>query len=91
MLRKACLRHVLNASTAQEVLARIAELPIEVDRQPISPSELVALSLRFGLGSYDASYLALALRRQVPIATCDSALREAALASGVGIVDAGRG
>ncbi len=86
VLRKACLRRVLSASAAHDILARIGGLPIEVDRQASSPSELLALSLRFGLTSYDASYLALALLRQIPIATCDGALREAALASGVGIV-----
>ena len=41
--------------------------------------------LRFGLSSYDAAYLELALRLQLPIATGDGPLRDAALASGVGI------
>jgi len=91
VLRNACLRRALGASAAQDILARIGALPIEVDRQASSPSELLALSLRFGLTSYDASYLALALLRQIPIATTDSALREAALASGVGIVGPERG
>lgn len=86
VLRRACLRHRLDAGSAQEILVRIAELPIEVDRQPTPPSELLALSLRFGLSSYDSSYLALALRLQVPVAACDGALRDAALAAGVGWV-----
>lgn len=90
VLRKACLRRRLDARTAQEVLARIAELPIEVDHQPTAPPELLALSLRFGLSSYEASYLALALRLQVPIAACDGALRDAALAAGVGWLDGAR-
>jgi predicted nucleic acid-binding protein len=46
---------------------------------------LFALALRYGLGAYDAVYLDLALRRQLPLATQDAALREAALAAGVGV------
>ncbi|MCD6673485.1 MAG: type II toxin-antitoxin system VapC family toxin [Burkholderiaceae bacterium] len=86
VLRSACRRQRLHASSAQEILSRIAELPIDVDRIATPPSELLALSLRFDLSAYDASYLALALRLQLPVATRDDALRAAALASGVGAV-----
>jgi predicted nucleic acid-binding protein len=85
VLRTACVRQRMNAEAAQAVVARVTSLPIEVDRQPAPPSEILALSLRFGLTSYDASYLALALRRQLRIATQDEALRAAALAAGVGV------
>lgn len=85
VLRTACRRQRLDAATAQEILVRISELPIEVDRRAVQPSEVLALSLRFDLSAYDASYLALALRLQVPIATLDAALRDAALVSGVGL------
>lgn len=86
VLRTACRRQRLDAAAAQAILARIGELPIEVDRSPMLPSEALALSLRFDLSAYDASYLALALRLQLPIATLDEALRGAALASGAGLV-----
>jgi len=86
VLRSACRRQRLHASAAQAIVSRIVELPIDVDRIATPPSELLALSLRFDLSAYDASYLALALRLQLPIATRDDALREAALASGVGTV-----
>ena len=36
---------------------------------------------------YGAAYLELALRLQMPLATADGSLREAALASGVGLFD----
>ena len=85
VLRSACVRQRMNAEAAHAVVARITSLPIEVDRQATPPSEILALSLRFGLTTYDASYLALALRRQLPIATQDEALRTAALAAGVGV------
>lgn len=86
VLRTACLRQALNARDAQEVLAQILSLPIEVDRHLTSPAELLALALRYGLTSYDAAYLDVALRLQVPVATQDGALRDAAVACGVGWV-----
>ena len=78
----------MTAQHAQRVLTELTRLPIEVDRAPVLPSELLALTLRFGLSSYDAAYLELALRRQLPLATQDVALRDAALAAGVGCVAA---
>lgn len=88
VLRTACMRQRMVAQQAQQVLARIAQLPVDVDRQAVPPSELLALAIRFGLSSYDAAYLELALRRQLRLATQDDALRAAALASGVGCVEA---
>lgn len=86
VLRSACRRQRLHASSAQEIPSRIAESPIDVDRIATPAPELLALSLRFDLRACDAGYLALALRLQLPVATRDDALREAALASGVGAV-----
>ncbi len=88
VLRSTCLKQRLNAQAAQQALARIVSLPITIDRQPVPASEILALALRFGLSSYDAAYLELALRLQLPLATADDALRDAALASGVGVVSA---
>lgn len=85
VLRTACRRQRLDAARAQDILTQLTGLPIEVDPARWRPAELLALSLRFNVSSYDACYLALALQRQLPIATCDEALREAALASGVGL------
>jgi len=69
VLRTACLRERPTAQHAQETLHCI---------------ELPALALRFGLSSYDAACLELALRCQLPLATQDEALRSAALAAGAG-------
>jgi predicted nucleic acid-binding protein len=84
VLRTACMRQRMQAQRAQAVLTQLASLPISVDRHPVARSELLALSLRFGLSTYDAAYLELALRLQCPIATCDEALLAAAMAAGVG-------
>jgi hypothetical protein len=59
------------------------------DRHPVARSEMLALALRFGLSSYDAAYLELALRLQCPVASQDEALRQAALACGLGWLAAG--
>ena len=86
VLRTACIRQRLDAQRAQQMLLRIDDMSIEVDRHPVPRSELLALALRFGLTTYDAAYLELALRRQLPIATLDQALANAAMASGAGLV-----
>jgi len=86
VLRTACLKQRYSAQDAQQVLQRIGSLPITVDRQPVRPGEVLALALRFGLSSYDAAYLELALRLQLPVATVDGPLHDAAVASGVGVV-----
>jgi predicted nucleic acid-binding protein len=43
------------------------------------------LAMQYGLSTYDAAYLELALRRGVPLATLDSALIAAARTCGVAL------
>ncbi len=69
-------------------LAALAALPIRPDRA-VGPAELaavVALAARHGLTTYDASYVELAQRRQLPLATLDRKLREACAAAGVAVL-----
>lgn len=61
VLRAACVRQRLGAQRAQAIVAQIGALPIDVGRHPVARSEMLALALRFGLSSYDAAYLELAL------------------------------
>lgn len=84
VLRTACKQRKLVASRAQEIIAEAQLLPIRIDHAH-QPAEILALALRHDLTSYDAAYLDLALRLQIPIATQDAALRDAALATGVGL------
>ena len=86
VLRSACRRGAIVAQRAQEISAEIGTLPITIDTTPQSSSALLALALRFDLTSHDAAYLELALRLQLPIATQDDALMQAAMAAGVGVV-----
>jgi predicted nucleic acid-binding protein len=86
VLRTTCVRQRLDAARAQQVVAQLVSLPIAVDRHAVPPGELLSLALRFGLSTYDAAYLELALRLQCPVATQDEPLALAAMAAGVGHV-----
>jgi len=86
VLRTACKRQRLVAAQAQQIVEQICSLPIEVDINTPGPSELLALALQYDLSSYDAAYLELALRLQIPIATKDEPLKAAAESAGVGVV-----
>jgi len=86
VLRTACKSGAIVAQRAQEISAEINTRPITIDTAPSSSSALLALALRFDLTSYDAAYLELALRLQLPIATQDDALMQATMAAGVGVV-----
>ena len=86
VLRTACRKQRLVASQAQQIIEQICGLPIEIDTGTPGPSELLALALRYNLSSYDAAYLELALRLQLPIATKDGPLAIASEAAGVGII-----
>jgi len=85
VLRTACKRQIMVASQAQEMLAQLSLLPIDINANPPDPALLLALALRHELSAYDAAYLELALRLQLPIATQDATLAAAARIAGVGV------
>jgi predicted nucleic acid-binding protein len=66
-------------------LADLREIPTLIDEQTIERawSDTIHLSDRYDLTPYDAAYLELALRRQLPLATLDRQLAAAARAAGV--------
>lgn len=88
VLRTACKRGALPITDAHTIVDQLALLPIHIDMSSPSPAALLSLALRYDLTTYDAAYLELALRRQLPIATRDGALAEAAWAAGVGVLEA---
>jgi predicted nucleic acid-binding protein len=63
----------------------LTDLPILVENltQPQVFVSVWALASQHKLTAYDASYLELAIRRRLPIASSDTALVRAALAAGV--------
>jgi predicted nucleic acid-binding protein len=76
-------RHDRNFRDA--TLADLAQLPIQVDLQTDQQawSATLRLAERHQLILYDAAYLELALRRNLPLATLDDDLRRAAKAEKV--------
>ncbi len=70
----------LDAAERDATLADLATLDIHTDpdTDTYAWSGTVRLAERFGLSVYDASYLELAQRRALPLASLDQELREAA-------------
>lgn len=68
---------------------RLAALPVTIDHgeDGLLFGSLETLALQHNLTAYDASYLALALRLGLPLATRDRALIAAAQATGVSLVE----
>jgi predicted nucleic acid-binding protein len=65
-------------------LTRLKALPIDAAQEtPLEILELPALASSHNLTNYDAAYLNLARKLNLPLATNDSALRKAATSTGV--------
>ena len=73
----------LTPAQTLEVLTRLAALPAERDSVAVSPTAVLALARAQRLTAYDAAYLELAIRRELPLATLDEELRRAGQAAGV--------
>ena len=66
-------------------LELIAQLAIQIDYD-YNSSQVLDLARNHGLTVYDASYLSLAIREHLPLATLDKALQIAAAATGVSLL-----
>jgi len=81
-------RKRIGEADSTRFIALLSELPIIVDQE--SPErmikEIFALARKHNLSSYDASYLDLAMRKGLPIATLDKNLLAAAKRSKVSIL-----
>lgn len=73
-------RNRLGAADSMRFLTLLKSLPIRVDQEPPDRmlGEIVALARDQNLSTYDASYLDLAMRLGLPIATQDVCLLKAA-------------
>jgi predicted nucleic acid-binding protein len=80
--------HRLSEADSARFIALLSELPIEVEQEPPERmiKEILALARKHKLSSYDASYLDLAMRKGLAIATTDKNLIAAAKRSRVPIV-----
>jgi predicted nucleic acid-binding protein len=84
VIAKCEARGDLHIERTQAFLAALAAAPIVCDPETYSRTltDTLALSRRYRLSAYDASYLELALRAQLPLATLDGALQRAATKAG---------
>jgi predicted nucleic acid-binding protein len=83
------LRKRIDAAAVAEFLALINSLTIETDQwldQRVLGT-LLAVARRYRLTAYDSAYLELAVRRALPLATRDAALRGAARSAGVALAE----
>lgn len=78
-------RKRISAADIAQYLSDLAVLPLRAER-PLAPDDMAAvidLARRHQLSTYDASYLDVALRLKLPLATRDEDLAAAAAAQGV--------
>jgi predicted nucleic acid-binding protein len=80
-------RKRVRAEFRDEMIEALERLPVRIDETPAGLARTVDLAARHGLTVYDAAYLELALRRKLPLATLDDALRRAAPAVGVNLFE----
>ena len=78
----------ITADECPRICASLEALPIEID--PVSTSRAwgtaLALARKHRLSGYDAMYLELAVRMQLPLATLDQALGAAGRAEGLDVL-----
>ena len=75
----------LEAMDSRQILADLAELRIVRDGEH-DEALLLRLARQHGLSAYDAAYLEVAVRRELPIATLDRRLADAANGANVVLV-----
>lgn len=78
----------ISSKQRHEALFTLQELPIVVDIMTSHHAWLETMDLaeRYNLSLYDASYLELALRRSVPLATLDKPMKQAAIRAGIEVL-----
>lgn len=84
-LQAAMRRGRIDISARNAALSRLGALGIETDPETGLHAwmDTLALADRHGLTPYDASYLELAIRRRLPLATLDAALVRAGKTDGI--------
>lgn len=83
--QSAIRRKRITAPYRDQSLAELTQMliTIDADTNVYAWTTTLRLADRFALTTYDSSYLELAQRRSLPLATLDVQLREAAAALGV--------
>lgn len=86
VLQVAYRRKRIDKELKEGILHSIMQLPVIIDNAGMIPSyfpNIAALATKHDLSSYDALYLELAIRQNIPLITLDKALRQAAKAESV--------
>jgi predicted nucleic acid-binding protein len=85
VLARAEARDLLAQAHSEAFLEMLGCLPIRADAATFARAlaDTLHLARRYGLSTYDASYLELALRSGLPLATLDADLTKAARKAGV--------
>ncbi len=78
-------RLLITGEERRAALGHLARLPFDLDTETPARSwnTIADVAERRGLSLYDAAYLELAIRRRLPLATFDAALRRAAAEAAV--------
>jgi len=81
---KALKKAAVTQADASQFIALLGELDIQLDAQTHDHAlgDTLSLAKQYGLSSYDAAYLELALRKGIPLATIDKELGDAANKAG---------
>ena len=88
-LISAVRRERIDELVANRIRDTLDRLPVDIDSEIAVASlgqRILRLGLEHGLSAYDASYLELAMRRGLPLATQDERLLRAAGAVGIEIL-----
>lgn len=86
-LGKGVARGRLNRDKAFLFWQELQELPVHIVDVPVD-DKLLELALKHNLAVYDACYLSLAQTRELPIATVDGKLQQAAESTGIEVIRA---
>jgi predicted nucleic acid-binding protein len=82
VISKAVQMQALDSSAAEAILKHAKALPILPKAAP-ELADLFTLTERYRISAYDATYLELAMRLQLPLATADTQLAKAAKSVGL--------
>ena len=88
-LISAVRRERIDELVANRIRDTLDRLPVDIDSEIAVASlgqRILRLGIEHGLSAYDASYLELAMRRGLPLATQDERLLRAAGAAGIEIL-----
>ena len=82
-------RGILTATETEQILRNFETVlasAIQIIHDPVPVGRVVSIARSSGLTAYDATYLQLAKQEQLPIATLDRGLAQAAKSAGVALV-----